>query len=328
MRVSIIIPVYNVEAYIEECFKSVIAQTYEGEMECLIVDDCGTDNSMDIIQRLISEYDGPIKFKILNHNHNKGLSAARNTGIKVASGEYITFVDSDDKIFPDSIANFIEVAKRFPDAEIIQGDIFINKLQEDKKYMAVSPAIYPEYIEGNLACKRAMLYEMPVTAWGKLIKSSFIHINNLFFQEGRLCEDMIWSIITSRVVKKIAFCFTPVYYYRLDNTASIMHSSDKTKLYDSQLSIVEEIFQNSNIEQRIMEIRYAKSILHYERKNKWWNQIKDKQQITNRISRLKNIAKERHLPNTIRFMLKCLSLPVFVYNNVFFRKVYSYIISR
>ena len=86
MTVSIIIPVYNVAPYIEACLKSVMGQTYTGLMECIVVDDCGTDNSMAIVERVIDEYDGAIHFHIEHHHSNRGLSAARNTGIAKANG--------------------------------------------------------------------------------------------------------------------------------------------------------------------------------------------------------------------------------------------------
>lgn len=81
--VSIIIPVNNVSDYVEECLQSVAAQTYTA-IECIIVDDCGTDDSMQKVESFITNYQGPITFKILHHEHNRGLSAARNTGIDAA----------------------------------------------------------------------------------------------------------------------------------------------------------------------------------------------------------------------------------------------------
>ena len=90
MTVSIIIPVYNVAEYIEKCLYSVIQQkTYN--IECILVDDCGTDNSIEIAEKIINQYNGPISFKLLHHNHNRGLSAARNTGINIATGDYVFF---------------------------------------------------------------------------------------------------------------------------------------------------------------------------------------------------------------------------------------------
>ena len=85
MKVSIVIPVYNVEAYIIECLESVARQTYRGEMECLIVDDCGADESIALAEDFIRSYQGDIHFQILHHDHNRGLAAARNTGANSCS---------------------------------------------------------------------------------------------------------------------------------------------------------------------------------------------------------------------------------------------------
>lgn len=71
MKISIIVPVYNVEQYIKECFDSIAAQTYKGEIECIFVDDCGQDDSVAILEKLIAEYHGPMQFSIVHHEHNK-----------------------------------------------------------------------------------------------------------------------------------------------------------------------------------------------------------------------------------------------------------------
>ena len=90
MKVSIIIPIYNVASYIEECVQSVINQTYSN-LEVILVDDCSADNSMDLALKIISQSDKSSIFKIEKHNRNRGLSAARNTGIRRAAGEFIYF---------------------------------------------------------------------------------------------------------------------------------------------------------------------------------------------------------------------------------------------
>lgn len=99
-KISIIIPVYNVAEYITECLQSVIRQTYQGEIECIIVEDCGTDNSIAVAERLIAEYRGSIEFRILHHERNRGLSAARNTGTDAATGDYIYYLDRITIIHP------------------------------------------------------------------------------------------------------------------------------------------------------------------------------------------------------------------------------------
>ena len=112
MKISIIVPVYNVEQYIKECFDSIAAQTYKGDIECIFVDDCGQDDSVAILEKLIAEYHGPMQFSIVHHEHNKGLSGARNTGIRKASGDYLYFLDSDDSITSDCIEKLTALAEK------------------------------------------------------------------------------------------------------------------------------------------------------------------------------------------------------------------------
>ena len=110
IKVSIIVPVYNVEDYIERCMLSIIDQTYPN-IECIIVDDCTPDNSITIIQSLLQQYNGTISFKILKHTTNKGLSESRNTGTEKATGDYIYYLDSDDELTPNCIEHLVDIAK-------------------------------------------------------------------------------------------------------------------------------------------------------------------------------------------------------------------------
>ncbi len=100
--VSIIIPVYNVSDYIDECLESVVNQSYQ-DLQVIIVDDCGSDDSMSKIEKFIESYKGPVSFIILHHTSNRGQSAARNSGMDAATGEYIFFLDGDDYIYNYSI---------------------------------------------------------------------------------------------------------------------------------------------------------------------------------------------------------------------------------
>ena len=129
--ISIIIPVYNVGPYVEDCLRSVMRQTYTGPMECIIVDDCGTDNSMEIVERLVSEYDGPIDFKVLHHAHNRGVSAARNTGMDAAIGDYLFFVDSDDMLTDDCFEQLARPLASKP-FDVVLGKVFSRSYQNSQ----------------------------------------------------------------------------------------------------------------------------------------------------------------------------------------------------
>ena len=92
--ISIIIPIYNVEKYIERCILSVMRrQDFDGDLECILVDDCTPDKSMQIAKSLIDSYQGPVKFRIMRNSENQGLSCSRNNGLNCAKGDYVFFLD-------------------------------------------------------------------------------------------------------------------------------------------------------------------------------------------------------------------------------------------
>lgn len=120
MLVSIIIPIYNVEEYIEECLESVYQQTYP-HIEVILVNDCTPDHSMTIANTIVAKYKDKFPTTIVNHEQNKGISEARNSGMKIAKGEYIYFIDSDDAIMSNAIESLARVALSHNSLELVQG---------------------------------------------------------------------------------------------------------------------------------------------------------------------------------------------------------------
>ena len=215
IKISIVIPVYNVEKYIEECLQSVFEQTMQEGVECILVDDCSPDNSIEIAQKAIYDYNGTIKFNILHHERNGGLSAARNTGTKNAKGQYLYYLDSDDKLYPHCLEELYLLANKYPSAQIIQGSTYPNFLLSKKNV--------PEYSENVEWIRKSFCtFIISDPAWNKLVKRDFIINNNLFFAEGYLQEDTIWAYHLQKKVTNIAFCKTPTYWYRY-NPEGIMH---------------------------------------------------------------------------------------------------------
>ena len=141
--VSIIIPIYNVEKYVAECLNSVISQTYDhSKIECIIVDDCTPDLSMVIVDEIIGKYNGEIVFNIIRHEHNQGLSAARNTGIEAATGDYLYFIDSDDYIYPKSLELLLNASKEYNKPDVVVGnyyDEFLKKIASQDLAWILTP---------------------------------------------------------------------------------------------------------------------------------------------------------------------------------------------
>ena len=216
--ISIIVPVYNVEPYIKECFDSIAAQTYKGEMECIFVDDCGQDRSVEILEELIADYHGGISFSIIHHEHNKGLSGARNTGIRNATGDYLYFLDSDDTITPDCIEKLAALAEKYPKVEVVQGSA---KAKID--WLQLKHGQVPEYSDNFKWIRQTLLkrYVIPMTAWNKLVRRDFVLQHLLYFEEGMIHEDEIWNFMLAKYVHHMAFCYEPTYNYR-ENDSGIM----------------------------------------------------------------------------------------------------------
>lgn len=241
MIVSIIIPVYEVAPYIEDCLRSVMRQTYTGAMECLIVDDCGTDESIFIAERMIAEYDGPIRFVILHHEKNQGVSAARNTGMKKAVGDYIIFIDSDDEFTEDCLEKMMMVVRDHPEIELVQGSTIWHYQNGEK---AINPKVIKiVHAESNDEV-RSCFYgheQVSLVAWNKLMKHSLIKDSNLSFIEELTHEDIPWVFYLLKYVNNAWFLSDVTYHYKL-RPNSIITGKDKYTKYAHMLKGYHEIF--------------------------------------------------------------------------------------
>lgn len=218
MTVSIIIPLYNVEQYIEECLRSVTNQTFRGGLECIIVDDCGTDASMAITENFVQTYEGDISFRIIHHEHNRGFCAARNTGLHEATGDYVYFLDPDDWINPDCIELLAECAMKHTDVDLVQGGVH-NAPQR----LTINPDVR-EYYTDRKEIAHLFLSDglLPITAWNKLISSNFLKRNKkVRFKEGFLHEDLLFSYYLAQCVTSVAVLNAGTYHYREYRAGSI-----------------------------------------------------------------------------------------------------------
>ena len=190
--VTIGIPVYNVEPYIEKCLLSVLNQTYQN-LEILVVDDLGTDKSMDIVSKLQQSHPMGNCIKIIRHLENKGLGEARNTTIENATGEYLCFVDSDDYIEPETIEVLLKEAEEY-DTDVVLASsrkIVYDTNQEEptftykKKVILIGKDVFANYLCQDLR------WHIGINAWNILFKLTFLRKNNLRFA-ARKDEDALF----------------------------------------------------------------------------------------------------------------------------------------
>ena len=219
--ISVIIPVYNVEQFIEKCLETVINQTYKN-IEILIVNDGSTDKSKSICE-LYQKKDNRIK---LFNKKNGGLSDARNYAIDYLKGEYVTFIDSDDYVEEDFIEHLYELIEKYDvDISVCSYSVISkNKIIEcGKKYESKKMNKVEAY--------RNMLEEngFSVSAWGKLYKSSLF--NNIRYPKGKLCEDNGTTYKLMDQVDYIYFSNRELYKYSR-RTGSIMLSTFSIKKLD------------------------------------------------------------------------------------------------
>lgn len=222
LKVSIIIPVYNVAKYIQRCINSVLSQEDAGcDIECVIVNDCTTDDSISIVHDTLADYHGEIEFVFCSHNVNMGLSVARNTGIRKASGDYIFFMDSDDYITKDCLRLMINALNVYPDVDVILGGVFSCKYNRPFFPLVREPTLMSDKSQILL---KIFFAELHCHAWNRLIRRDLIICHNLFFHEGLMYEDMPWTyeLITQMSSMLVLPNNTYIYEY---NENSIMNSS-------------------------------------------------------------------------------------------------------
>ena len=225
MKVSIIIPVFNVAPYIKRCLDSVVAQSFQ-DIECILVDDCGTDNSKEIVQQYIDNYQGQIQFKFIHHKENLGQSAARNTGIQVATGEWLFFLDSDDAITPKCISILLALKDKYPDADFVQG----NLLDERGEISHYGFNNVPEYCDNPSLLEDLMLNRVITSVCNRLIKHSLFIEKDLSFPIGMIHEDMYWVYFFSKHVKAAAFTHVGTYIYYTTENSTMTSVSQFTRI--------------------------------------------------------------------------------------------------
>jgi glycosyltransferase involved in cell wall biosynthesis len=227
VKISIIVPIYNVQDYIERCLDSIICQECDDfALECIIVNDCTPDDSIHIVRRKLVDYTGRIDFRILNHQTNEGLSAARNTGIQSSSGDFVFFMDSDDRLECGAIKSLVDSFNSVDDisqVDVVMGNSFLCK--NGKQAMAFEkdlPVLFDNSDE--TALKNLLNRNILHTAWNKLIRLDFLLKHNIYFEKGIIDEDLLWSYLIFLYARSVLVVPHVTYIYE-DNPSSIMNTA-------------------------------------------------------------------------------------------------------
>ena len=247
-KVSVIVPIYNVEKYLEKCINSLLSQTLE-DIQIILVNDGSKDNSGNIAK----EYEKNNKDRVIYvEKENGGLSDARNYGLKYATGDFIAFLDSDDYIEKNAYEEMYNKAIE-EDADYVECDFiweFPNKIRVDKQYPYKN--------------KKEMLSFVRVVAWYNLIKRQLITDNNLEFPKGLRYEDVEFTYKLIPFINKFAYIDKPFVHY-VQREGSIANvQNERTAEIFTVLDNVIEFYKKNNIYEEYrdeLEYNYARYLL-------------------------------------------------------------------
>ncbi|MBP1617324.1 MAG: glycosyltransferase YibD [Bacteroidetes bacterium] len=248
--VSVIIPVYNAETTMQDCFNSIMLQT-QNHIEVIVVDDCSTDRSVSIVNEFIaSSTRQDISIVLLQHQKNWGVATARNTGLNVATGKYIYYVDADDWIEPDTLEKLVQEAES-KDADIVGHSWYLSFGQNERKMHQ------PAFSNPIEAIRRMMTGVMRWNLWLFLVRRSLYEENDIRFLDGmNMGEDMMVMLRLFADAHQVSFIDFPFYHYLQTNSSSL------TKTYSEEhiRQVTENVYE---IEKYLRKSCYAKELNDY-----------------------------------------------------------------
>lgn len=232
-KVSLIVPLYNVEHYIERSLGTILNQSLQS-IEIIFVDDCSTDNTLTVLKSLISNHSRFSDISIYCQTQNKGASAARNLGLKKATGDYVFFMDSDDEITLDCIEKHLNIIEKYQVDFTIANIRMIGGSTIHNTQKVIGLLAGEEIIQSYL--KREWVY----SPCNKMLNREFLLSNSLFFKEGVIYEDILWNYSLALSAKKM-FSIDSYTYLYIIRSGSVTNSHKTEKEFNSFISILDSI---------------------------------------------------------------------------------------
>lgn len=255
-KVSVIVPVYNVEKYIEECIRSIMEQTLE-EIEIIIINDGSPDRSLEIVNRLMKEDQ---RIKVITKK-NGGLSSARNVGIKMATGKYIQHIDGDDWVEKDFLKSMYEFAEK-ENLDILISDYY-KDYSNGKKILKKGKKKAEQVIFNSKEYLREFFYDNDAPAmWNKLFKTSLYKENNIFHPENiSIGEDLSTTPRLIYFAKKVGYLKGAFYHYRQNSESitNMINGVKKCQIFKC-FDLLKNFFKEQNINYE--DLLYRSSIYH------------------------------------------------------------------
>lgn len=311
-KVSVVVPIYNVEEYLERCIESLVKQTLE-DIEIILVNDGSRDKSGTIAQEFQKKYPDKIKYV---EKENGGLSDARNYGMKYATGEYIAFLDSDDYIEKNAYKVMYKKAKE-EDSDYVECDFIWEYPEKSKKDEQI-----------KYANKNEMLAFVRVVAWNKLIRREVITNNNIEFPKGLRYEDVEFTYKLIPHINKFSYVNEFfIHYTQRQNSIANVQNEKTAEIFEVLDNVITYYKQNNFYDEykEELEYNYARYLLcsslkrickipdNQKRKeliNKTWDDLNSKypEWKKNKILRNVQLGKNKYMRTINKFTYKIYTL--------------------
>ncbi len=250
-KISVIIPVYNVSPYIEECLESLVRQSYKN-IQIILVDDGSTDDSIDKAQRFKPLFK---EFSVISQK-NKGLSAARNAGLDEARGEFIFFLDSDDKISPLTLEHLFENLHIYNSDVSVCSFQYFSEEQDWESHVDLNWPFKFEKPDGKYNIPLDISSDICCVAWNKLYRKTVIDKYQIRFPEGVIHEDITWLWKYFSKIQNYSFLNERLYYYRQRNNSITFKKQGR--YFQGYLAAYEHILKDQNLVQSQKQLLLAK----------------------------------------------------------------------
>lgn len=242
-KVSVIVPFYNVEGYIEKCLDTLVNQTLE-DIEIILVNDGSKDNSILIAKKFLENY--PKKIVYLE-KENGGLSDARNFGIPYAKGEYIAFLDSDDYVEKNMYEEMYALAKK-ENSDMVQCNFYWEYIDKNKKKIGDMQ---------KYSNKKELITKGRVEAWNKLIKREILENEEIRFPKGLRYEDVEFTYKLAPYLEKVSFIDKPfIHYIQRQNSISNSQNERTAEIFDILDNVIKYYKEKNIYEEYKNELEY------------------------------------------------------------------------
>lgn len=233
IKVSVLVPIYGVERYIQRCAESLFKQTMKEGIEFIFVNDATPDNSMGLLHEVIERFpERKSQIRIIEHPVNKGISTTRATAVLAAKGEYVAYCDSDDWVESSMFLDMYELAKK-EDSDIVVCDYY-------KEFNLGKVRICQNKEENREAIASSLLRfeNIHPFLWIRMIRRSF-YLEGKFFADSRIsfCDDLAVTIPMHLSTDKVSLLTKPLYHYNVINLGSLTHEKTISKIESCKLAM-------------------------------------------------------------------------------------------